>query len=54
MARLNRGHLLTTSATPGHAMKVTNYAKGHGAIIGKAMTALKEGKGLVLVLVSLQ
>jgi len=48
------GDLLTTSKTPGHAMKVTNHAKAQGAIIGKAMTALKEGKGLVLVLVSLQ
>ncbi len=48
------GDLLTTSATPGHAMKVTNYAKSKGAIIGKAMTGLKEGKGLVLVLVTLQ
>ncbi|MGH9832341.1 MAG: hypothetical protein ACREBD_10420 [Blastocatellia bacterium] len=48
------GDLLTTSATPGHAMKVTNTAKAQGAIIGKAMTGLKEGKGLVLVLVTLQ
>jgi hypothetical protein len=48
------GDLLTTSATPGHAMKVTDREKAHGAIIGKAMTGLKEGKGLVLVLVTLQ
>jgi hypothetical protein len=48
------GDLLTTSDTPGHAMKVTDYAKGHGAIIGKAMTSLAAGKGLVLVLVALQ
>ncbi|MGH9935561.1 MAG: hypothetical protein ACREAM_04895 [Blastocatellia bacterium] len=48
------GDLLTTSATPGHAMKATDAAKAHGAIIGKAMTSLKEGKGLALVLVSLQ
>jgi len=48
------GDLLTTSANPGHAMKVRNYAKAQGAIIGKAMTALKGGRGLVLVLVSLQ
>lgn len=47
------GDLLTTSQTPGHAMKVRNYSKAQGAIIGKAMTALAEGKGLVLVLVSL-
>jgi hypothetical protein len=35
-------------------MKVTDSAKAQGAIIGKAMTGLKEGKGLVLVLVTLQ
>ncbi|MGE0128352.1 MAG: hypothetical protein AB7U82_09755 [Blastocatellales bacterium] len=48
------GDLLTTSTTPGHAMKVTNSAQAQGAIIGKAMTGLKSGKGLVLVLVTLQ
>jgi hypothetical protein len=48
------GDLLTTSATAGHAMKVSNSAKAQGAIIGKAMTGLKAGKGLVLVLVTLQ
>ena len=48
------GDLLTTSPTPGHAMKVTNSAQAQGAIIGKAMTGLKSGKGLVLVLVTLQ
>lgn len=48
------GDLLTTSATPGHAMKANNAAKAQGAIIGKAMTGLKSGKGLVLVLVTLQ
>ena len=48
------GDMLTTSATPGHAMKVINHAKAQGAIIGKAMTGLKSGRGLVLVLVTLQ
>lgn len=48
------GDLLTTSDTPGHAMKVTDYAKAQGAIIGKAMSGLEDGKGLVLVLVTLQ
>jgi hypothetical protein len=48
------GDLLTTSDIPGYAMKVTDYEKGQGAIIGKAMTGLKEGKGLVLVLITLQ
>ncbi len=48
------GDLLTTSDTPGHAMKVQNHQAAQGAIIGKAMTALEAGTGLVLVLVSLQ
>jgi len=48
------GDLLTTSPTSGHAMKVTDYGKAQGAVLGKAMSRLKEGKGLVLVLVSLQ
>src|SRR5206468_1234262 len=53
-APIEPGDLLTTSATPGHAMKVTDPAKAQGAILGKAMTALGKGKGLVLVLVTLQ
>jgi hypothetical protein len=48
------GDLLTTSSTPGHAMKVTDHARAQGAILGKAMTSLAEGKGMVLVLVTLQ
>ena len=48
------GDLLTTSETPGHAMKVTDYARAQGAILGKAMTSLEKGQGLVLVLVTLQ
>lgn len=48
------GDLLTTSKTLGHAMRVISHAKAQGAIIGKAITGLKEGRGLVLVLVTLQ
>ena len=48
------GDLLTASATPGHAMKVTDHARAQGAVLGKAMTALSEGTGMVLVLVTLQ
>ncbi len=48
------GDLLTTSATPGHAMKAADRDRAQGAILGKAMTALDSGTGLVLVLVSLQ
>src|SRR5208282_6757795 len=37
------GDLLTTSSTPGRAMKVTDHARAAGAIIGKAMSALQGG-----------
>ena len=49
------GDMLTTSSTLGHAMKVEDFNSANGAMIGKAMTGLKQGeKGLVLVLVNLQ
>jgi len=48
------GDLLTSSETPGHVMRVSDHTKAQGAIVGKAMSALKDGKGMVLVLVSLQ
>jgi hypothetical protein len=51
---IRAGDLLTTSATPGHAMRVTDAARAQGAILGKAMTGLKHGRGLVLVLVTLE
>jgi len=49
------GDLLTTSSLPGYAMKVTDYARTQGAILGKAMERLQKGqKGQILVLVTLQ
>jgi hypothetical protein len=48
------GDLLTTSSTPGHAMKVTDHARAQGAVLGKAMSRLSQGQGMVLVLVTLQ
>lgn len=48
------GDLLTTSNIPGYAMKVTDYIRAQGAIIGKAMSSLDQERGLVLVLVTLQ
>jgi hypothetical protein len=48
------GDLLTTSPTSGYAMKVTDYQRAQGAILGKAMTKLDKGQGLVSVLVTLQ
>ncbi|MBK7997592.1 MAG: hypothetical protein IPK15_02360 [Verrucomicrobia bacterium] len=48
------GDLLTTSSTPGHVMRASDAQRRSGAVLGKAMTSLKDGKGFVLVLVSLQ
>ncbi|MEP6809074.1 MAG: hypothetical protein ABI992_02435 [Chthoniobacterales bacterium] len=48
------GDLLTTSDLPGRAMRATDPAQAQGAILGKAMSELPEGEGLVLVLVTLQ
>jgi hypothetical protein len=48
------GDLLTTSDIPGLAMKASDDARSHGAVIGKAMTGLESGTGLVLVIVNLQ
>jgi hypothetical protein len=48
------GDLLTTSDTPGHAMKATDRERSFGSVIGKAMSLLEADRGLVLVLVTLQ
>lgn len=48
------GDLLTTASTEGHAMRADDARRSHGAVLGKAMTSLEEGTGLVLVLVNLQ
>jgi len=47
------GDLLTSSEIPGHAMKATDWDRAPGAILGKAMSSLDKGRGLVLVLVNL-
>jgi hypothetical protein len=48
------GDLLTTSNTSGHCMRAADYERARGSILGKAMSSLPEGKGLVLALVTLQ
>jgi len=48
------GDLLTTSPTPGHAMKAKDQTMAFGAVIGKALSRLDCGKGLIPVLVALQ
>jgi hypothetical protein len=48
------GDLLTTSATPGYAMKAHDPLRAFGAVIGKALRPLREGKGLIPILIALQ
>jgi hypothetical protein len=48
------GDLLTTSPTPGHAMKVDDPLKAFGAVIGKALRPLRSGQELVPILIALQ
>jgi hypothetical protein len=48
------GDLLTTSPTLGHAMKADDPLKAFGAVIGKALRSIKEGKGLIPILIALQ
>jgi hypothetical protein len=48
------GDLLTTSDTPGHAMRASDPAKAFGAVIGKALCSLHSGKGLIPILIALQ
>ena len=48
------GDLLTTSSTPGHAMKAQDPDRAFGAVIGKALKPWSNGCGLVPVLVALQ
>jgi hypothetical protein len=48
------GDLLTTSSTPGYAMRCKDRQKCVGAIVGKALEPLKEGKGVIKVLVMLR
>lgn len=48
------GDLLTTSDTRGHAMRASDPARAFGAVIGKALAPLHEGRGLVPILVALQ
>jgi hypothetical protein len=48
------GDLLTTSPTPGHAMKADDPLKAFGSVIGKALRALDEGQDSIPILIALQ
>ncbi|MBN2187560.1 MAG: hypothetical protein JW732_08985 [Dehalococcoidia bacterium] len=49
---VHRGDLLTTSSTPGHAMKATEMKLG--TMLGKALGELESGTGVIDILVTLQ
>jgi hypothetical protein len=51
LAPVVSGDLLTSSPTPGHAMRVVDRSKAYGAIVGKAMSCLQSGRSLIPVLV---
>lgn len=46
------GDLLTTSSTPGHAMKASDPNRAFCAVIGKALGGIDAGKGMIPVLVT--
>lgn len=48
------GDLLTSSPRLGHAMKAEDPTRAFGAVVGKALSPLKEGTALIPVLVALQ
>jgi hypothetical protein len=52
--RVEIGDLLTTSNTPGHAMKASDLHLTFGAVIGKVLRPLQDGRGLIPILVTLQ
>jgi hypothetical protein len=48
------GDLLTTSSTPGHAMKADDPLKAFGAVIGKALRRHHAGRGMIPILIALR
>ncbi|OLE70832.1 MAG: hypothetical protein AUI36_03335 [Cyanobacteria bacterium 13_1_40CM_2_61_4] len=53
-APIDVGDLLTTSPTPGHAMKADDPLKAFGSVIGKALRPLKSGREMIPILIALQ
>ena len=48
------GDLLTTSPTPGYAMRADDPVRSFGAVIGKALRPLATGQDLIPILIALQ
>lgn len=53
-APIEIGDMLTTSEVPGHAMKADDPVRAFGAVIGKALRPLADGRGLIPILIALQ
>jgi hypothetical protein len=53
-APIEIGDLLTSSSTPGHAMKARDAIKSVGTVIGKALAPLERGRGLIPMLILLR
>lgn len=51
---ISAGDLLTTSSTPGHAMRVLDIFRATGSILGKALAGMEDGRGLIPILVSVR
>lgn len=51
---IRRGDLLVSSSTPGHAMRRSDRDRMLGAVVGKALGELRQGTGIIEVLVTLQ
>ena len=53
-APIDSGDLLTTAPMLRHATKATESVKAFGAVLGKALRPMKEGQGLLPILIALQ
>jgi hypothetical protein len=53
-APIEVGDLLTTSPTPGCAMKAEDPRRAFGAVIGKALRSFSSGQGFIPILIALQ
>ena len=53
-SRIDVGDPLTTSRTVGHAMKATDTGKSLGARIGRALSSLASGLGVIEISVAVE
>lgn len=54
LGAIRAGDLLTTSSTPGHAMRASDRTQASGSMIGKALAAMDAGRGLIPIVAILQ